>query len=387
MQNLVEDDIGGGVYIDTQVANYIQAELKLQTDTITDLNSGNGVTFATNVFVEDNIATKEFRIMNSNRDGYVTLDTNISPGVSYVFSLPSTTPSTNDVLVFNDSFESEWSKELTLNSITVENLQVTGLQMSGLDDGILVQSGTSTNSLPLLGITDGYIISKDSNSDIGITFTDVIDILDQTRIDHTNLQNIGVNTHEQIDTHIASTNNPHAVTINQITPTTTKGDLLVETGSNVIRLPVGTTGDILFGQPNETSGVQWANLYDYYPFGAFYTYGSSTATSTTTSTTYQTKLTVTTPSVPPGTYKVVVCYNWNLNAANRSAEFQVLFNGVQIIHHLKEPSDASDDNLHTGMVIGNLTTTSTHTILFQYRIFSGGTLTVSNVYLEFYRVS
>jgi len=79
-------------------------------------------------------------------------------------------------------------------------------------------------------------------------------------IDHTAIQNVGVNTHAQIDGHIADISNPHSVTIDQVTPTTTKGDLLVENGANVVRVPVGTDGDILLADSSEASGVRWADF-------------------------------------------------------------------------------------------------------------------------------
>ena len=42
-----------------------------------------------------------------------------------------------------------------------------------------------------------------------------------------------------------------------LSPTTTKGDLLVDNGTNVIRLAAGTDGYVLFADSGETAGVKW----------------------------------------------------------------------------------------------------------------------------------
>lgn len=75
--------------------------------------------------------------------------------------------------------------------------------------------------------------------------------------DHTELTNIGSNTHAQIDTHIANTANPHSVDIDDVTPTTTKGDVIVENGSNAIRVAVGSNNQVLTADSTEASGVKW----------------------------------------------------------------------------------------------------------------------------------
>ncbi len=57
--------------------------------------------------------------------------------------------------------------------------------------------------------------------------------------------------------HRVDTNNPHSVDIDDVTTTTTKGDILVENGSNVIRVPVGSNTEVLSANSSEASGVQW----------------------------------------------------------------------------------------------------------------------------------
>jgi hypothetical protein len=54
-----------------------------------------------------------------------------------------------------------------------------------------------------------------------------------------------------------------ASSIDDITPTTTKGDIMVEDGVNVIRLAVGSDGEVLTADSAEASGVKWATASSY----------------------------------------------------------------------------------------------------------------------------
>ena len=58
------------------------------------------------------------------------------------------------------------------------------------------------------------------SSTIDFTYDDIANTITgsviQTAIDHTQISNVGTNTHAQIDTHIANTSNPHSVTKSQI---------------------------------------------------------------------------------------------------------------------------------------------------------------------------
>jgi hypothetical protein len=66
----------------------------------------------------------------------------------------------------------------------------------------------------------------------------------------------------------------NSITIDDISPTTTKGDILVDDGTNVIRFPIGTASQILSTDLTETSGLKWIAA----PSGG----GSFTASSTDT---------------------------------------------------------------------------------------------------------
>lgn len=80
------------------------------------------------------------------------------------------------------------------------------------------------------------------------------------QIDHTTLSNIGTNTHIQIDNHIANTNNPHSVTIDQITPTANKGELMVENGTNVVLFPTSSDGRLLSLNSATSTGLEWIDV-------------------------------------------------------------------------------------------------------------------------------
>ena len=101
----------------------------------------------------------------------------------------------------------------------------------------------------------GSSVVADAEVDDNITLTNITQI---TTRSHTSLSDIGTNSHTQIDTHIAGTSNPHSVNIDHVKPTTTKGDLMVEDGIVVQRLPVGSNGQVLVVDSSEATGVKWA---------------------------------------------------------------------------------------------------------------------------------
>jgi len=87
-----------------------------------------------------------------------------------------------------------------------------------------VGDGTTLGGLPLSNLTNeqiqdivGALIGDSSTIDV--TYNDAGDVLTMdvitTALDHDDLMNSGTNTHAQIDAHLASTANPHTVTITQ----------------------------------------------------------------------------------------------------------------------------------------------------------------------------
>ena len=123
--------------------------------------------------------------------------------------------------------------------------------------GTIDIDNTTEPDTPASGISEIYIDSSSkklsTKDDAGV----VTDYSTDTT-DHRALTNIGSNTHAQVDTHIASTANPHTVDIDDVTPTTTKGDIIVEDGTNAIRVAVGSNDQVLTADSAEASGVKWA---------------------------------------------------------------------------------------------------------------------------------
>ena len=67
---------------------------------------------------------------------------------------------------------------------------------------------------------------------------------------------------------------------NALSPQTTKGDLIVFDGTNAVREPVGTNGQLLSANSAETSGVEWIDPPASSPLttkGDIYTYASANA--------------------------------------------------------------------------------------------------------------
>ena len=81
-------------------------------------------------------------------------------------------------------------------------------------------------------------------------------------IDHDHIRNIGKYSHSELDKHIDDKNsNPHNVTLAQLSPTDTQGDLIVSSGqSEFIKMPIGKQGEVLMVNQYSPTLMSWEQL-------------------------------------------------------------------------------------------------------------------------------
>jgi len=84
-------------------------------------------------------------------------------------------------------------------------------------------------------------------------------------------------------------------------------------------------------------------------FGSEYQHAESLTVTTTTSTAFLNKVTMVTPSLPAGTYRIEVSYGWNHNANGNDFEARVREDAVNIGEiHKQEPKDSAGSFSTTG---------------------------------------
>jgi hypothetical protein len=187
---------------------------------------------------------------------------------------------------------------------------------------------------------------------------------------------------------------------NQITtynPTLNKGDLIVNNGSDLIRLPAGNLKDVLTPDPTTTAGLKWANIFDTNVeiaiFGTQYYSLSVPGRQSTTSTVFQTAATFNIPTISAGTYRISFYYEKYINS--RAMVVIIQLDGVTIFRDNTEVIGVAttlgvDGATPTSGVIQQDLTLGTHTILLRYASTAGllaREANIQNIYIEIFRLT
>lgn len=174
------------------------------------------------------------------------------------------------------------------------------------------------------------------------------------------------------DAHIANiTSNPHNVTLEQISPTTEKGDIIVDNGVTTAKFPVGIDGDIIIADSTAPLGVTYVSIVNEILTETYYNFIESTSIQSTLSTTYTEYLSLTTNSLVAGTYKINFTYVWNADPNDKNGHFRIQIDDTTTIseevnrhQHLKIEDGARV--ISTGFAIEVLTA-GVHTIDLDFR--------------------
>jgi hypothetical protein len=117
--------------------------------------------------------------------------------------------------------------------------------------GVTISDDTTTNATRYLTFTSATTgnITTENVSSTKLQFNPSTGALTATSLTPTNAVGIAYGGTGQTT---------QTAAFDALAPTTTKGDLIVDDGTNNIRLPVGTNGQVLTADSTQTAGVKWA---------------------------------------------------------------------------------------------------------------------------------
>ena len=211
-----------------------------RVNTIESLNStfGGVKTFSNNVIIQGDLEVQgALTAINSTEleieDAFITINKGGSDATSEGAGIEIERTADNAGIVFDSSLLSKFKLGLvTAYSevlVAAFNQVITGIKdfANGLKTDFVSESTTDAGvTVDGVLIKDGLVDGRDVSADGialdslgGSFFTHVGDAsihFTESSISHLNIQDIGTNTHAQIDTHIAATSNPHGVTASQV---------------------------------------------------------------------------------------------------------------------------------------------------------------------------
>jgi hypothetical protein len=153
IQDIVANNQTGGAEMHMMVANYMQAELAMQTDILEELNLNSGISCNNPLGLHNDL------IFYSISGGSISLNVDtLDSGISYQLTLPSTLPSNNKILKVNSSNELVWTELISSTGMTIDysNDSITLTSTGGVSGDIDVDNIDINFTLSITGLSTFY---------------------------------------------------------------------------------------------------------------------------------------------------------------------------------------------------------------------------------------
>lgn len=210
-------------------------------------------------------------------------------------------------------------------------------------------------------------------------------------VSHLNILNIGTNTHAQIDSHIASTSNPHSVTSTQVGLGNVTNDAQLKRAAGDFStflnkaVPVGT--DVFLIEDSADSGNKKYATLASLPSSVPYSNEVTSTTLTTTTGTTDSLISGMTLTPPAGTYMVWFTGSiWNTTANNQTIYVSIYAGGTKVASSERTVSMKSANDRAGVACVARVTVNGAQTIEAQWRVL-GGTANNQNRSLAIIQVS
>lgn len=121
----------------------------------------------------------------------------------------------------------------------------------------------------------------------------------------------------------------------------------------------------------------------------YHQYTESLGSSSTSSTSFQTKLTLTTPNLPAGRYRIQWTYAYGHGQADRRSEHRIYVDSTTAVYTI-EPEEGRGTSYYypaTGFDEVTFASDGTHTIEIQYRCVNVSSMVIKEARLEIWRLN
>ena len=218
-------------------------------------------------------------LLANNVDNTKTLNFNLSGNTTNIKGILATQFTTNKTLTFPDITDILITKNTTdiltnktlidnttLLANNVDNTKTLNFNLSGNTTnikGILATQFTTNKTLTFPDITDILITKNTTDILTNKTITSSTNIISANNLKTTGADvNISLASPPISGQLLTATSATTAIWqgLNSLLPTTTKGDLIVNDGTNNVRLPVGSNGQIISANSSLTDGLGWVNF-------------------------------------------------------------------------------------------------------------------------------